>query len=95
MRTRRVPRATRRPRGREEVLPSSSVVCVSLGVRWGGEGSEGSEDKVGIRGVRDGGRKEGVRGMERRRVRRTSCDFLDVVEDEVHELIVAFECSGD
>lgn len=25
----------------------------------------------------------------------TSCDFLDVVEDEVHELIVAFECSGD
>lgn len=30
MRTRRVPRATRRPRGREEVLPSSSVDrCVS------------------------------------------------------------------
>jgi hypothetical protein len=27
--------------------------------------------------------------------RHTSCDFLDVVEDEVHELIVAFECSGD
>lgn len=26
---------------------------------------------------------------------RTSCDFLDVVEDEVHELIVAFECAGD
>ena len=25
----------------------------------------------------------------------TSCDLLDVVEDEVHELIVAFECSGN
>jgi hypothetical protein len=62
---------------------------------WGLCECEGNEDKVGIRGVRDGGRKEGVRGMERRRVRRTSCDFLDVVEDEVHELIVAFECSGD
>jgi hypothetical protein len=30
MRTRRVPRATRRPRGREEVLPSSSGFGVSL-----------------------------------------------------------------
>lgn len=45
MRTRRVPRATRRPRGREEVLPSSSVgfgvslecalsVTTETGVDW-------------------------------------------------------------
>jgi hypothetical protein len=31
MRTRRVPRATRRPRGREEVLPSSSGLGLALG----------------------------------------------------------------
>jgi len=29
------------------------------------------------------------------RVSHTSCDFFDVVEDEVHELIVALECSGN
>jgi len=30
MRTSRVPRATRRPRGLDEVLPSSSVILISL-----------------------------------------------------------------
>lgn len=45
MRTRRVPRATKRPRGREEVLPSSSVVvplAIALSLQQL-EGREGGE----------------------------------------------------
>jgi hypothetical protein len=40
MSTRSVPRATTRPSGRDEVLPSSSVIalaCEILGMRRGGE----------------------------------------------------------
>jgi hypothetical protein len=54
MRTRRVPRATMRPRGRWEVLPASSVGGVlvgGVGDRMGGgkgeEGDEGRKEKGG------------------------------------------------
>jgi hypothetical protein len=46
MRTRRVPRATRRPRGREEVLPSSSVLGLVLAACFIEEGCRCEEEMV-------------------------------------------------
>ncbi len=93
MRTRRVPRATMRPRGRWEVLPASSVGGVLVGDvgdrMGGGKGEEGDEGEG--RG-REGGLEGRGRGGGKGRGRAVE-EFLDVVEDEVHELVVAFEGS--
>lgn len=53
MRTSRVPRATRRPRGLDEVLPSSSVILISLLIflwRLGWAGREIVREGSGMEG---------------------------------------------